>query len=180
MTTEKNIQPKKVQDQLEIPRIKVAHAGGSEIIQIAPEGYEQLKCILASHSGKFVDEILHNLRNGAMASVNDDATAITTGLAMVAAIKPQDELETLLAVQMTAVHMATMQQARRLAKASTIPGIDSAERAMNKLARTFTTQIETLKRYRSGGEQRVTVQHVHVNEGGQAVVGHVEQKIDQG
>jgi hypothetical protein len=33
--------------------------------------------------------------------------------------------------------------------------------------------VEALKRYRMGGEQKVTVQHVTVNEGGQAIVGHV-------
>ena len=42
-----------------------------------------------------------------------------------------------------------------------------------KLARTFAAQVEALKRYRSGGEQTVTVQHVHVAEGGQAIVGNV-------
>jgi hypothetical protein len=31
------------------------------------------------------------------------------------------------------------------------------------------------KRYRTGGEQKVTVQHVSVNEGGQAIVGNVTQ-----
>jgi hypothetical protein len=30
---------------------------------------------------------------------------------------------------------------------------DSAVRAFNKLARTFAAQVETLKRYRGGGEQ---------------------------
>jgi hypothetical protein len=54
-----------------------------------------------------------------------------------------------------------------------IPQQDSAERAFNKLARTFTTQIEALKRYRSTGEQKMTVQHVTVNDGGQAVIGQV-------
>jgi len=34
-----------------------------------------------------------------------------------------------------------------------IPQQDSAERAFNKLARTFAAQVETLKRYRGGGEQ---------------------------
>jgi hypothetical protein len=32
-----------------------------------------------------------------------------------------------------------------------------------KLLRTYTTQMEALKRYRSAGEQRVVVQHQHVN-----------------
>jgi hypothetical protein len=33
--------------------------------------------------------------------------------------------------------------------------------------------MEALKRYGTGGEQKVTVQHVTVNEGGQAIVGAV-------
>jgi hypothetical protein len=54
-----------------------------------------------------------------------------------------------------------------------IPQQDSAERAFNKLARTFASQVEALKKYRSGGEQTVRVEHVTVNEGGHAIVGAV-------
>ena len=36
-------------------------------------------------------------------------------------------------------------------------------------------QLESLKRYRTGGEQKVVVQHVNVNEGGQAIVGTVDR-----
>jgi hypothetical protein len=63
--------------------------------------------------------------------------------------------------------------ARRLATVKNIAQQDSAERAFNKLTRTFVAQVEALKRYRSGGEQKMTVQHVHVAEGGQAIVGNV-------
>ena len=55
------------------------------------------------------------------------------------------------------------------------PRLDSTERALNKLARTFAAQVEALKRYRTGGEQTVTVQHVSVSDGGQAIVGNVTQ-----
>ena len=54
-----------------------------------------------------------------------------------------------------------------------IPQQDSAERAFNKPARTFAAQVEALKRYRSSVEQTVRVEHVTVNEGGQAIVGNV-------
>jgi len=36
-------------------------------------------------------------------------------------------------------------------------------------------QMEALKRYRSGVEQKVTLQHVSVAEGGQAIIGNVTQ-----
>ena len=38
-------------------------------------------------------------------------------------------------------------------------------------------QVEALKRYRTGGEQKVTVQHVTVNDGGQAIVGSVSPQV---
>ena len=85
----------------------------------------------------------------------------------------KDQVEAMLAAQMAAVHNATMTFARRLAHVDNIPQQDSAERAFNKLAKTFASQVEALKRYRTGGEQIVRVEHVTVNEGGQAIVGRV-------
>lgn len=37
--------------------------------------------------------------------------------------------------------------------------------------RTFTTQVETLKKYRATGQQKMTVEHINVFPGGQAAVG---------
>jgi hypothetical protein len=104
-----------------------------------------------------------------------DETGTNFLLSIVEGIKPNDQLEAMLAAQMAAVHNLAMTLARRLSLAETLPEQDSAERALNKLARTFATQMETLKRYRAGSEQTVNVQHVSVSEGGQAIVGNVTQ-----
>jgi hypothetical protein len=106
---------------------------------------------------------------------NIDKAGLNFMLSVIKGIKPKDQLEAMLAAQMAAVHMATMTFAQRLNHVETIQQQDSAERALNKLARTFSTQMEALKRYRTGGEQKVTVQHVSVNEGGQSIVGNVNQ-----
>ena len=66
-----------------------------------------------------------------------------------------------------------MKTAENLAGAPSIEIMDMQERALNRLARTFAAQMEALKRYRSKGEQRVYVERVTVNEGGQAIVGPV-------
>ena len=95
-------------------------------------------------------------------------------LSIVTGLKPQDQMEAMLAAQMAAVHMQTMTFARRMNNVDTIPQQDSAERAFTKLARTFTTQMEALNRYRGKGHQKMTVEHVHVHDGGQAIVGTVE------
>jgi hypothetical protein len=102
-----------------------------------------------------------------------DEHGINQVLAQIAAIEPRDGIEAMLATQMVTVHNAMMKSARSLRGSDTIPQQDSNGNLVNKLARTFATQVEALKRYRSKGEQKVVVEHVTVNEGGQAIVGAV-------
>ena len=90
------------------------------------------------------------------------------------AMQPKDAAEALLVTQMAAIHQAIMMLARRLNHVENIPQQDAAERALNKLGRTFAAQMDTLKRYRSKGQQTVRVERVTVNEGGQAIVGAVQ------
>jgi len=95
-------------------------------------------------------------------------------LEVIKSVKPNGQLETMLATQMAATHLATMTLARKLAHADDLVKQDSAERALNKLARTFALQLEALDRHRRGCEQPVLVQNVSVNDGGQAIVGNVQ------
>ena len=133
-----------------------------------------LKKALGTTDDYFVQGIIRQLtRSTPDGRINEDE--LNFMLSVIKDFNPRNQLETMLAAQMATVHVATMTQGQRLAHAETPPEQDSAERALNKLARTFTIQMEALQRYRSGGEQTVTVQHVSVNEGGQAIVGHVTQ-----
>ena len=102
---------------------------------------------------------------------NDERTFM---LSVVRDIAPRDVIERMLAVQMAATHVATIRQGRRMANADQLPQFDSHERAYNKLARTFAAQVEALRKHRNGGKQTVTVQHVNVSDGGQAIVGNVK------
>jgi hypothetical protein len=47
--------------------------------------------------------------------------------------------------------------------------------AAARLLRAYATQVEVLRRLRHGGQQYVRVEHVYVNDGGQAVIGNVKQ-----
>ena len=96
-----------------------------------------------------------------------------TMLAAVEAVRPANEIEGMLAVQMAATHRLAMECLQRSAVAAT-----PEERTVNgnlasKLLRTYTAQYEALAKARRGGAQKVTVKHVHVHEGGQAIVGNV-------
>ena len=136
-------------------------------------GHLLLMDSLGTTQPDFSDGLLAQLANAATKGRIVDERQLNFMLAMVTGIEPRDQLEAMLAAQMAAVHNATMTFARRLNHVDNIPQQDSAERAFNKLARTFASQVEALKRYRSAGNQTVRVEHVTVNEGGQAIVGNV-------
>jgi hypothetical protein len=137
--------------------------------------WHMLMNALGTTDHAFADVLVSQLLNAGTLAKDFDGKGLNFMLSVIKGIAPKDEIECMMAAQMAAVHMATMTFARRLAHVGNIPQQDSAERAFNKLARTFAVQMEALKRYRTGGEQKVTVQHVTVNEGGQAIVGAVSQ-----
>jgi hypothetical protein len=90
-------------------------------------------------------------------------------------IGPNDELEGMLAAQLVACHNASMECYRRaMIGEQTFEGRRENLSQANKLSRTYTTLLEALNRHRGKGQQKVTVEHVHVHEGGQAIVGNVE------
>ena len=90
-------------------------------------------------------------------------------------IDPKDELEGMMAAQLIAAHNAAMECYRRAMIAEqTFGGRQENLAQANKLSRTYATLLEALNRHRGKGQQKVTVEHVHVHAGGQAVVGAVE------
>jgi hypothetical protein len=161
------------------PGVKVVDDNGSREVSLDHEdqrvGVRLLMNAVGTTDSEFLASLLGQIANAASHGQKLNESNTNFMLSVVKSIEPQDEIEAMLATQMAAVHMASMTFARRLANVENIPQQDSAERAFNKLARTFTAQVEALKRYRTGGEQKVTVQHVTVNEGGQAVVGDISR-----
>jgi hypothetical protein len=142
------------------------------VLQVAAKG-RWGRLYKGSGNPKVADGILGQL--GCLGShkkrVDQDATNFA--LAFLDAMHPRDAAEALLLTQMASVHMATMMLARRLNHVENIPQQDAAERALNKLARSYAAQMDTLKRYRSKGQQVVRVERVTVENGAQAVVGNV-------
>ena len=96
-------------------------------------------------------------------------------LAMHQGIEPKDTIESLLAAQMVATHNMIMEYSKRAMQSGQHPDdVNANVNRVTKLMRTFTTQVEALKKYRTGGKQTIQVQYVNVNEGGQAVVGNIQ------
>jgi hypothetical protein len=165
------------------PRLKVSKSGDHLTITLdhpldQPDkinGLPHLMDALGTTDMDFFNGLVDQLERATSRGAEVNEVGINFMLSIIKDIEPRDQLEAMLAAQMAAVHIATMTFAGRLARADNTALQDSAERAFNKLARTYVAQMEALKRYRTGGEQKVTVQHVTVSEGGQAIVGNVTQ-----
>ena len=83
-----------------------------------------------------------------------------------------------MAIQMACSHAVTMSVLSHLG------GAFGASRntammvaAVAKLGRAFAAQVEALRKLKNGGSQFVRVEHVHVNGGGQAVIGNVANGV---
>jgi hypothetical protein len=156
------------------PRLKVVKSGDTTSILVDPFELRLLMQALGTEDDDFAKELLLQV---AYADPRRDEAGINLLLSVIKGVKPKDQLEAMLAAQMAVTHSLVMGFGRRLNHVENIQQQDSAERGFNKLARTFRTQMEALKRYRSGGDQKVTVQQVSVSEGGQAIVGNVTQSV---
>jgi hypothetical protein len=147
--------------------------GSVEPVDNTPSGFQQLMDLLGHADVDFVQGLLKQLGSACRGPHGIDEDGVNFFLSFIKSLKPRDEVEVLLAAQMAAVHWAAMDEAQRLNRAETWQGHDSSVRAVAQLTRTFAAQVAGLKHYRTGGEQKVTVQHVSVNDGGQAIVAQV-------
>lgn len=96
-------------------------------------------------------------------------------IAAIKAFKPNDEIEAMLAAQAVALHFGAMECLRRaMLSGQPFETATKLRKDGANLARGMTDMLAALDRKRGKGAQVITVQHVIVQQGGQAVVGNVQ------
>lgn len=105
----------------------------------------------------------------------DSVGSVNETLATLHSLGAQDPLEGLLMAQMVGTHNLAMNFMARAMSSENSEMTDMNVNRATKLSRTFVAQLETLNRHRGKGQQKVTVEHVTVNQGGQAMIGVVER-----
>jgi hypothetical protein len=93
--------------------------------------------------------------------------------AMLASFNPTNIQEAMLACQIVGVHFQTTDLLSKAAKYENIVIKEQYLKLALKMSRLYATQLETLKKIRSKGEQKMTVEHIHIHNGGQAIVGQI-------
>ena len=137
--------------------------------------WARLKQALGTSSSDFVNASLLQLQAAAQLHCGGiSEVAINAALAMIEAAQPQNEIEGALAVQMACTHTAALSVLARFGSGGgSERRVVALASAAGRLLRVYSGQVETLRRLRHGGDQYVRVEHVHINEGAQAVIGNV-------
>jgi len=165
----------KISGTIETKPAKVSVVMKDSILKCDTKGEDESKLFMdmfGVDDKKAFDLLLAQAVNSsAITDIDDKYNSI---MALLLDIAPQDALEGMLAVQMMATHNLAMEMTRRaLVSDQTVDGVNNNINRITKLMNTFKSQVETLQKYRNKGQQTIKVQHVTVNDGGQAVVGNV-------
>ncbi len=161
---------------------KKTAADGNKATTVVANDPENLKGALKNIGGSKSDHWNNLLANQAIQTLwikhSDTETRdrqLSATVAALVGIGPKDELEGMMAAQLIAAHNAMMECYRRaMIGEQTFEGRRENLSQANKLSRTYAALLDALNRHRGKGQQKVTVEHVHVHSGGQAVVGMVE------
>ena len=140
--------------------------------------HEGHKAFSGSNSRNFQNELILEVGLALSSAVQDAEkgamTKVMAAYEAMQAIAPRSELEGMLAAQMIATHNAAMECLRR----AMIEGQGFESRDQNlkhavRLMGLYERQLAALDKHRGKGRQKITVEHVNVHAGGQAIVGDV-------
>lgn len=156
------------------PKSTTRRPASQEIASAAAlqEAFEVSDAAMLTHK---IDEIGQLLWFPEGASRDTKHRRILRALELYESLQPADGAEGMLAMQMVGTHDAALECLRRAALPNqTFEGRDLALKHAQRLMALYTQQLTTLNKHRGKGQQKVTVEHVTVEHGGQAIVGTVE------
>jgi len=98
-----------------------------------------------------------------------------------AELKPRNGFEGMLISQMICVYESAMACFEVANRNKQHPDIFIKRQNQGvKLMRLYSQLLETLDKHRNKGKQKMTVEHVHINKGGQAIIGDIHHKRRKG
>ena len=152
----------------------VSKKSPSDPTQLLPDG-AQLDASAEAVRARRLREVADMLFYLPDESEEDMMAKIARAIELYEDLRPVDGLEGMLAIQMVGTHEAATECLRRAAlQGQTFEGRDLALKHATKLMALYLKQVAALDKHRGKGQQKVTVEYVHVAAGGQAIVGNVE------
>ena len=103
---------------------------------------------------------------------DDVGSALNKSITLIAASDPKNQLELMLATQLAMTHITLGKSAQLLDQNySDVQTINSLGNLYTKLSRLGIDQINTLERMKGKGQQRIIVEKINIEAGGQAAIG---------
>jgi len=160
------------------PKFKLIEKGKVDLIVKEPKRFfQQARETVGSDDIDFIEMLMTQVGNIFSNIEENTVKQANFSSAFLHGLKPRDQMEGILFAQMAGTHNLIMEYMRRAIRQG--QNIDAAEDYTNRACRLmnlFLRQIETLEKYRGKStQQKVIVEHVQVQEGGQAIVGNIER-----
>ena len=95
-------------------------------------------------------------------------------LDMLKSMAPRNTHEGMLAVQLISTHFLAMDVIAGMRKSDIKEMIEFHAKLTDKLMKLFLKQTEALRKLQNGNQQRIIIEKVEVQSGGQAVVGNIQ------
>ena len=106
---------------------------------------------------------------------DDTGSALNKSITLIAASDPKNQLELMLATQLAMTHITLGKSARLLDQNyKGVQTINSLGNLYTKLSRLGIDQINTLERMKGKSQQKIIVEKVNIEAGGQAAIGVYE------
>lgn len=138
---------------------------------------DDLKKIFSSESKMFVDKNLFDLSSFHINSCEESSgkeDIINSSISTIADLKPKDPIEVYLVKHLIYLHSIINVKTNQIAKSNNISPGDIT--AIHKFITLFNNTVTTFSKYKRGAKQTITVEHLNVSDGSQAVIGSIEQR----
>lgn len=131
----------------------------------------------ADFARRLLDQLAETLWLPADLSPAERQARLSAAIAGLRDLAPRDVADGLLASQMLATHAAVMECLRRaMLENQTAAGREADLGLAARLSNLHLRQLAAYDRRRGRGQQKVTVEHVNVADGGQAIVGNINHR----
>jgi hypothetical protein len=153
------------------------HAGGRKLFNFKGLSAPEVNALLMKATGTVHSSAQRHLITQATSALpNNSGDSVIPHNSLVenlSSMSPKTELEAMLSVQLISVHNFAMDFFSQLSLPTEFAEVtDRQLNRITKLLTVFQKGIVTLEKLRQR-EQVIKVQHVHINQGGQAVIGNV-------
>ncbi len=165
----------------EIPQFRLHESGAIEFAGDKPdpplESEAKMLAVFGTTSRETLNHHVEQIAKASGCQNGEQAVKLLNQMIpIIKAIGPKNDFEATLAVQMVGIHLlATNMMGRAMLPNQTADGVNLFISQVAKLTRTFTAQMEALNKHRGKGQQKMTIKHVHINSGGQAIIGDVKR-----